>query len=222
MTMLLQTPPPGAQAAIAALVDGPMLAQLAESHRPIQDALTAEAALTSQDSAAPDSLDLAAPHPVYFLALSDLRDGKGMEAARATGWRWLVIQNAEVVGSASVVPEVSLDAENRSGAEYAFADFSEGPFPASMNEALLALEGNAALAESDYEVRLLEIPGLYVVALWLARLKGAAGQDYIMPLTPAPEPFRAQALEARDVFEHLAKLAASEKPDFDSSPREEP
>ncbi|MGH3927490.1 MAG: triple tyrosine motif-containing protein, partial [Pseudonocardiaceae bacterium] len=65
--------------------------------------------------------------------------------------------------------------------------------------------GYTRLAAGDYEVRLLRIPALYFVALWLKDEKGR--DDILIPLDPAPAPFEPGRSYRPD--EVLAELAAS-------------
>jgi hypothetical protein len=113
-------------------------------------------------------------HPVHALdpaAPDHLAPG----STHLTGWRFLINDADDVpVASAEVV-------ETADG--WAFSHFSEGPFVASTHRALI----QAQALPVPFQPRLLSVPGLYMVALWLhtdATPDGTA--DVLIPLAPAP------------------------------------
>ncbi|MGH9178868.1 MAG: hypothetical protein ACRD0N_09995 [Acidimicrobiales bacterium] len=140
------------------------------------------------------------PHPVFNLGLSDLTSarGGGLGAMRATGWRYLLRQADQVVASAeTVVPQAG-------GAQ--FSHFNQGPFVASTAEALATAERLPEMREGSFEMRLLHVPALYTMALWL---HGDGDDDILIPLAPAPpdvEPNR--PYPAAELLELLAERAA--------------
>ena len=66
---------------------------------------------------------------------------------------------------------------------------NEGPFVESTADAIDQAERDPELADGDYEVRVLRIPALYVMALWLKDERG--GADVLIPLDPTPAPLEA-------------------------------
>ncbi len=54
----------------------------------------------------PAGLALAAPHDVYFLSLSDLAGGAFLEAARAVGRRFIVMDGSKPVASAELADDL--------------------------------------------------------------------------------------------------------------------
>ncbi|MFF4749844.1 hypothetical protein ACWD5R_04210 [Streptomyces sp. NPDC002514] len=117
------------------------------------------------------------PLPVHVL---DRITAEGASATRLTGWRFLIRSGGRSVAAA----ETMLTADG-----WAFSRFFEGPYIASTERALRQAE---ALPET-YQPRLLSVPGLYMLTLWLhgdCAADGAEGHpvatDLLVPLAPAP------------------------------------
>jgi hypothetical protein len=86
-----------------------------------------------------------------------------------------------------------------------FSHFNSGPFVASTATALEAAEGLVEIRDGSYEMRLLHVPALYTMALWLH----GDGNDVLVPLAPSPdgvEPNR--AYPADELLAILAEKAA--------------
>ena len=123
------------------------------------------------------TLQLTEPHQVFTLGLTDLAAGKGLDAAKPTGWRYLVQEDDKVLASAETVAVGSAN-------EHVFSAFNEGRFVASSASAIRAAREIPEVEQSGFELRLLNVPGLYVLALWL---HGAQGKgDLLVPLAPSP------------------------------------
>ncbi|MFF2654694.1 hypothetical protein [Streptomyces sp. NPDC058045] len=114
------------------------------------------------------------PLPVYVL------DQVGAAAARLTGWRFLIRAEGHSVAAADTV----LTADG-----WTFSHFFEGPYLTSTE---LALQQAGELSAA-YQPRLLSVPELYMLTLWLhgdATADATQGQpaptDLLVPLAPAP------------------------------------
>jgi hypothetical protein len=127
----------------------------------------------------PAGLALAAPHDVYSLGLSDLAEGVSLAAATVDGRRFIVMDGDKPIASAEVA-----DQGRGSGFQA-----TEGPYVESTAAALERAEEDPDLDDDDYEIRLLRIPALYVMALWLKNEQG--GTDVLIPLDPTPSPLEA-------------------------------
>jgi hypothetical protein len=123
-------------------------------------------------------LQLTKPHQVFTLGLADLAAGRGLEAANPTGWRYLVQEGDNVLAAADTVA-------TGSGNDYIFSAFNEGRFVTSTAEAIQAAQAIPEVSQGDFEFRLLDVPGLHVMALWLHDLKESAN-DLLVPLEPSP------------------------------------
>ncbi len=142
----------------------------------------------------PLDVTLAAPHDVYALGLDQVADGARIEQARQIGRRFLVMAGDRAISSAEIAEEDGTGFQA-----------NEGPYVAATADAIARAEDDPDLAAGDYEVRLLRIPALYFVALWLKDDKGR--DDVLIPLDPAPAPFEPGRSYRPD--EVLAELAAS-------------
>ncbi|MEV0173742.1 hypothetical protein AB0I00_21810 [Streptomyces sp. NPDC050803] len=127
---------------------------------------------TAQGPATPEL-----PLPVHIL---DDITATTASATRLAGWRFLIRCGDRAVAAA----ETRLTPDG-----WAFSHFFEGPYIASTERALRQAETMA----QTYQPRLLSIPGLYMLALWLhgdcaadATVGHPAPTDLLVPLAPAP------------------------------------
>jgi hypothetical protein len=103
-----------------------------------------------------------------------------MSATRRGGWLFLIRCGDRAVAAA----ETRLTPDG-----WAFSHFFEGPYIASTERALRQAES----VSQAYQPRLLSLPGLYMLTLWLhgdCSSDGATGHpaatDLLIPLAPAP------------------------------------
>jgi hypothetical protein len=113
-----------------------------------------------------DNLGATEPYPVYFASLDDFESGTlPNEPGR---WRQLLVAD-DVMGEADIDPQgrrvVALHRGPRAGGT---ARAVEGAY---------SLE---RVQKQDYELRLLESPAIYLVAIWLH----AANDDTLIPIEP--------------------------------------
>ncbi|MFG2334794.1 hypothetical protein ACGFMM_35050 [Streptomyces sp. NPDC048604] len=119
--------------------------------------------------------------PVHVL---DVRDQVTPPAepprTRLTGWRFLIRGAERAVAAADAV--LTPDG-------WSFSHFFEGPYLAATERALAQAES----LPGTYQPRLLSVPDLYMLTLWLhgdTAADGAAGvpdpADLLIPLAPAP------------------------------------
>lgn len=146
----------------------------------------------------PAELAATAPHQVFNLGLDDLASAAGaLGSTRATGWRYLLRQDGRVVASAETVTGPGGGAQ--------FSHFNSGPFVASTASAIEVAEGLDQTRDAAYELRLLHVPALYTMALWL---HGAGDDDVLIPLAPAADGVEAdRAYPAGELLAILADKA---------------
>jgi hypothetical protein len=111
-------------------------------------------------------------YQVYSVNLEDLSAGRLLDAARPQSWRYLLLEQGAAVAEADLQTDAT-------GVSRVVA-VHRGPSAGGTAQALSAIVATPALAQGDYEPRLLEIPGVHFVGLWLA---GQAG-NYIVPIAP--------------------------------------
>lgn len=150
---------------------------------------------------------IALPHEVYAMGLDAVIAGD-LKAARRTGWRYLVVQGDRAVAAAVV------DApEGKSRMQ--FSHVNSGPFVEETVNAVSQAEGLEAVARGDYEVRLLNIPALYVMALWLHGER----DDLLLPMPPTNENLDAKKVYTPSDLLKRLKRAAQARLAFDDTPR---
>ncbi|GHF58523.1 hypothetical protein [Streptomyces griseosporeus] len=117
------------------------------------------------------------PLPLHVL---DHVTPEGVSATRLAGWRFLIRCGDRAVAAA----ETRLTADG-----WTFSHFFEGPYVTSTERALRQAES----VTQPYQPRLLSVPGLYMLTLWLhgdCASDGTGGHpaatDLLVPLAPAP------------------------------------
>lgn len=123
----------------------------------------------------PGRLTPSSPHEVYVLGLDDLLSGNGLGAARMTGWRYLLGDEASAVSSAETIVT--------GGGEHRFARFNSGPFVASTVAALQTVADLPQVQTETITPRLLTVLALNLMAIWLP----GSTKDVLVPLAPAPQ-----------------------------------
>lgn len=122
-------------------------------------------------------LALTEPHQVFTLGLADVIAGSGLAAAKPAGWRYLVKDGEKVLAAAET-------AMGPTAGEHVFSSFNESRFVAATAEAIGTARALPEVAKGSFELRYLQVPGLYVSALWLHNAGG--GGDLLVPLAPSP------------------------------------
>ncbi|MGW7367532.1 hypothetical protein ACWGI8_29965 [Streptomyces sp. NPDC054841] len=119
------------------------------------------------------------PLPVHVLD-QVVPHGSRRPRTRLAGWRFLIRSGERAIAAADTM--LTPDG-------WAFSHFFEGPYIASTERALQQAEA----VPGAYQPRLLSVPELYMLTLWLHRnteADAAAGKpapaDLLVPLAPAP------------------------------------
>ncbi|MBQ0854149.1 MULTISPECIES: hypothetical protein [Streptomyces] len=125
----------------------------------------------------PGPLTAELPLPVHVL---DRITPAGTSATRLAGWRFLIRCHERAVAAA----DTRLTPDG-----WAFSHFFEGPYVTATERALRQAE----TMQGSYQPRLLSVPELYMLTLWLHGdfaadgTKGhLAATDLLVPLAPAP------------------------------------
>jgi pimeloyl-ACP methyl ester carboxylesterase len=98
------------------------------------------------------------PVQLFSLGLNDINDAGFLKSARPEGWRYLVV---------SGVPLAIADVRDTKTGTATFSALTRGPVVERFVEATNFAEKHYHASPDHYEVRALEIPSLYVSALWL-------------------------------------------------------
>lgn len=153
-------------------------------------------------AAQPASLAMAAPHPVFQLDLTAIGEPHATERARMSGWRWLITSAGQVVAAAHA-------SADHPTAKAAFSHVNEGPQVRSAQQALALAEQWPEVRSGRFALGVLQVPALFVEALWLRDEDGKDGGDHFVPLQPAPAPLEAMRRYGAAEFErHLATMKA--------------
>lgn len=152
---------------------------------------------------------LAAPLAVHNLRLSDLEKPGRLADAPMTAWRYLVEEAGATVASA----EVSVDAN---GAVRGFDHLNEGPYVKATAAAQKAAAKLPQVRDGRVEARIVRIPALYVMALWLKDLDGDA--DLVVPMAPAPPYLEANRPYTEGEFLKALAEPAKERAKFSNAP----
>jgi hypothetical protein len=160
---------------------------------------------------AAEAASLTSPHELRHVRLDALTEHRPLDDSEQAGWRYLVRAGGAAVAGAEVATEAG-------GGSVAFSQLNEGPFVQATAEALETLEGRPEVAAGDYEVRMVRVPALYVVALWLEDLDG--DEDLVLPLAPAPEFLEAGRIYREPEFLDALVDPARQRLAFDDTPQE--
>lgn len=120
------------------------------------------------------NIDVTSPHLVYSVDLNEVAEGRILSAARPTSWRYMLLDGE----SAQSAAELAID---DNGEVTWFSHVDEGPFVQATVAGVEFAERLEAELGADYELRLLSVPSVYLVAVWL---HGA--DDLLIPLAPSP------------------------------------
>ena len=97
------------------------------------------------------------PLEVFSLQLDAIVSSEFLAKARPIGWRYLITAGDREIAQADI----------RGGGTAEFANMTRGELVTSLSRAAHLAESTYDAAVHVYQARILEIPALYVVALWL-------------------------------------------------------
>jgi hypothetical protein len=129
--------------------------------------------------AGPDGIHVHLPHRVYTMSLTDLAQGRTLAAASPVAWRYVLTD-----GDSAAIAEIAQMPQPNGTQIPAFSMINRGPFVASLIQTVDAVAKNSTVVTSNFEVAVIHIPALYVMALWLQAR--APGGGSVVPLAPAP------------------------------------
>ncbi len=163
---------------------------------------TRTAAVTAGGAAG--DLEAAAPHPVYFVRADYLAAGGLLAAAELSGWRYIILAG----GRAILAAELSF---GREGGGLEFSHTNDGPLVEGTVEGVRVAEGLEVVGGMEFELRLLELPGLSVAALWFH----AEGKDLLMPIPPSRRGLRPFTIYTEGELLKTLRGAAAERLRFE-------
>jgi hypothetical protein len=151
--------------------------------------------------AGPDGINVHLPHPVYNLSLTDLALGRSLASASPVAWRYVLSD-----GDSAAIAEVAQVPQPSGPQVPTFSMINRGPFAASLIQTVDLVARSSTVQTSNFEVAVVHIPALYIMALWLqARVPGSGS---IIPLAPAPSPLNpGQSYTEHAFIQALSPLA---------------
>jgi hypothetical protein len=149
-------------------------------------------------------LAFALPHPVYTMTLTDLLNHRSIgdiKTDRLTGWRYLVQDHDRTIASVEV-------AVNPQTEQMRFSQIQSAPVAQATEASIRTAQEFKVVRKEPFEVRLLRVPALYTVALWLRDRGEGEQNDLLVPVAPAPPGLEAnRAYRARMFFKVLYERA---------------
>lgn len=119
-------------------------------------------------------LSITRPHRVYSVARDAIVGGELLSAAQPIAWRYVLVNSDSALAAAELIEDA--------GGGLSFSDINYGPFVQATADVLIAAEKLDDVQRGEFELRLLRIPSVYLVAVWLH----GDGTDLLLPLAPAP------------------------------------
>ena len=123
-----------------------------------------------------------AQHRVYTMTLGEVASGEHVKPARPVSWRAFLVQAQTPVAVAEVV-------ESAGGQLATEASITEGPLVEAATEAIEVAEHSNLVATGNFELRVLHVPAIYVLAIWLH-----GSQELFIPI-------RGTGLKPRQVYQ---------------------
>jgi hypothetical protein len=165
MSLTIPTAPSEAVTALAAA-----LPKLAAS-----PAVSAASPLTAAAVGRFTATGVAVSLPLFVLGLSDVHDGT--MAARQVGWRHL-LPTGDPVGP------VMADTAIRDFNQHIYSGVTESPFARDLENRLTSIPADTTVAAGHYDAAVLEVPAMYVMAIWLRDT--SQHDDVVVPVAPSP------------------------------------
>lgn len=109
-------------------------------------------------------LDVSQPIRIFTVKLNDITGPDFIRKAFPIGWRYFVpIEDSMAVADLAATTGANLSTSE----ELSFGSLTRGKLAEQLGSAAKLAEKKYGSGNDHYEARILEIPGLYVVALWL-------------------------------------------------------
>jgi hypothetical protein len=113
---------------------------------------------------------------VYILSVKDIMAGGGLDKAIPVSW----IKTKRYENNPALIHSVEVGKDKNDNPVH--ISTGDGPFEKSFFETFQTLLKDKEGANDDYELRLLKIHELYIIAIWLKK----GDENIIVPLEPAP------------------------------------
>ena len=119
-------------------------------------------------------LRIAQPLPVYAIDINTIEQRDLLSRARLTGWQYPIVDNNSVQATAEV---------SQTNEALTYSALHHGDhYTENLASAIMVAERVAGQSTTDFELRLLRAPAVYLTAVWLH----ANDADLLIPVAPAP------------------------------------
>jgi len=98
------------------------------------------------------------PIPLYVVSPTDLLDPQFLDRANPTAWRYLIVASGGVALA---------DVRTLAPSQANLSALIRGPMAERLSQAEKVAEQRYGVVSDSYEARILEVPAIYVTALWL-------------------------------------------------------
>ena len=132
-------------------------------------------------------------HPVFVLQVDQLESGPSFDAATQVGWRVISESNKQFYAF-----EFGMDEQG----EHALHSVNEGFHVQNSGSTFSGISQRSELVRDNYSVSMLQIPSLFVEAIWLNADAGPS-EDKFIPIDPAPEFLEADHVYAASEFKNI-------------------
>ncbi len=150
-------------------------------------------------------LRLAVPHQVYFVGLLDAAEGHVLSSAELVAWRYILDDGERALAAVEV-------GCSPSGENLEFSHINEGPYVEATVQGVRLADSLIKESGNDFELRLLNIPSLYIVSLWLF-----AERSLLIPLPPTVRELESYSVYMEEPFTQIVRDAAWERLRFDEA-----
>jgi len=139
----------------------------------------------------------AQPIPLYVIGLDEIQDDNFLSAASMAGWRYMLVNDDPVAAA-----DVDVSENNTVG----FSRLIHSTHAASLLKASQKADKEYGKAAMEYEPRILEVPSLYLSALWLH-----GEEDHFFPYASGEAGAMQSMSEDRDFVTKVCKQAENKR-----------
>jgi hypothetical protein len=127
------------------------------------------------------------PQPIYNSSIQALDEKRLLAAAQLTGWQYILLSGSDS-NRIDCVVEVTQAGDGKDKGSPLSPDVR---YPAAYGEAINETIVKAEKIAGDYDLRMLRVPSVSLLAVWL---HDAVKGDLLFPVPPAPTMLRKQSM----------------------------
>jgi len=150
--------------------------------------------------------EISAHHPVYSAGLNSVLEATLLKDAIFTGWNYIVFNRNQEKSEPLLTAQVPVGALEATKTQPHQAHLSYSTFGRDFIKAIHKAEKLRAKSEEEFEVRVLEVPELYSISLWLH-----GKHNLFLPLPPGPKELKPFVLTAEKRFLDILRDVAEQQ-----------